>query len=236
MRKVSARNLKRGARGCLSLALLLLAPAVAAAQAEGNPPNWCRNGAFTDDSEHFRLARVKGARGDRAYFHRDDDDDCPQAGARCRGKAYVIPGDELIVSRTLGAWACAWYQPRRGSETVGWVEASRLDISEAEARPALADWLGEWTFYENFVRIRRGPRAGQLAVEGQAYWRGLGDNVHVGEIGGEVAPAGQTLALEDDTCRVGLRLLGPYLLVDDNNQCGGVNVSFDGVYTKRIKR
>lgn len=222
-------------RPTLLLVLVLSSAAETAAQAEGNPPNWCRNGAFADDSEHFRLARVKGARGGRAYFHADEDD-CPKAGGRCRTKAYVIPGDELIVSRTFGEWVCGWFQPRKGSETVGWVEASKLDIREADARPALSAWLGEWTFYENFVRIRRGARVGRLAVEGQAYWHGLGDNVHVGEIGGDARPEGRSLALEDDTCRVRLLLVGPFLLVNDNGQCGGVNVSFDGVYRRQPAR
>jgi len=37
----------------------------------------------------------------------------------------------------------------------------------------------------------------------------------------------------DDICRATLRLVGPYLLVDDNNDCGGANVTFDGVYRKK---
>jgi hypothetical protein len=224
-----------GRRLPLLLLLLVAAAARASAQAEGNPPNWCRNGAFAEDSEHFRLARVTGARGERAYFHNDLADDCPRPGAKCRDKAYLVPGDEVIVSRTRGGWACGWFQPRRGPETVGWIEAARLDLREAEARPPLARWVGEWEFYRNSLSIRRATD-GRLSVEGQAHWQGLGDNVHVGEVGGQVAPSGSTLALEDDTCRVTLRLVVPYLIVNDNGQCGGVNVTFDGVYRKKTPR
>lgn len=220
---------RAAARGLLPLLLLLLVTAPpAAAQAEGNPPNWCRNGPFPSDSESFRLARVVGRKGERAYFHKDTDG-CPSPRAQCRERAYVIPHDEVIVSRTYGDWACAWYQPARGPERVGWLEASRLDIPEASPSPPPARWVGEWTYGENFLHLRRAKGAGRLALDGQAYWHGLGDNVHVGEVAGEAALSGDALTFEDDTCRVTARLVGPYLIVRDNKQCGGVNVSFDGV-------
>lgn len=34
-------------------------------------------------------------------------------------------------------------------------------------------------------------------------------------------------------CTVGLRRLGPWLVVDDNLACGGMNVTFRGVYRRR---
>ena len=224
---------RAAARQLLPLLFLLLASGVpAAAQAEGNPPNWCRNGAFPSDSERFRLARVKGRRGERAHFHKDTDG-CPSPRAECRERAYVIPGNEVIVSRTYGDWACAWYQPARGHERVGWIEASRLDIPADAAVPPSTRWVGEWSYGESFLNIRRGKGAGRLALDGQAYWHGLGDNVHVGEVAGEAALSGDALVFEDDTCRVTARLAGSYLIVHDNKQCGGVNVSFDGVYRRK---
>jgi hypothetical protein len=42
-----------------------------------------------------------------------------------------------------------------------------------------------------------------------------------------------TLALEDDICKLTLRLVGDFLVADDNGECGGVNVTFDGVYRKK---
>jgi hypothetical protein len=37
---------------------------------------------------------------------------------------------------------------------------------------------------------------------------------------------------EDDICTVNLALLGNYLLANDNNMCGGVNVRFWGVWKR----
>ena len=220
------------------LLLALLCPgARSPAQVEGNPANWCRNGAFTRDSEEFKLARVNGARGARAYFS-GEEEGCPGASAKCRQKAYLVPGDEVLTSRTFGDWVCAWYQPARGPETVGWLPADRLSVAEPDARPPLAAWLGAWGFYSNSLRLSRGRQAGALQIAGDATWVGVNPgNVHVGEVSGEAVPAGHVLNVGagDDDCRLTLRLVGPYLVASDNKQCGGVNVTFDGVYRRKKK-
>ncbi len=220
----------------LFLLALFCAPlGVYAQDSDGNPANWCRNGLFTGESKEFRLARVRGARGSRAYFY-GDDEGCPGPAAKCKQKSYVIPGNELIVSRAFGEYVCAWFQPARGSETVGWMAASRLEISEADASPAAALWLGSWEFYNNSLLITRGAKAGTLHVEGEAFWHGVNpENVHTGELSGEAAPAAGVLSLGggDDLCRATLRLVGAYLIVDDNGDCGGANVTFDGIYRKK---
>ena len=228
-------------RALLNLTGLLLvaccAGSSARAQDEGIPANWCRNGVFARDSKEFGLARVEGEKGARVYFY-GEDEGCPGPAAKCRQKAYLVPGDEVITSRTFGDWVCAWYQPARGSETVGWLAADRLASFETPATPPLVSWLGTWEFYDDEVRLSRGRAAGTLSVAGEATWVGVNPaNAHVGELSGEAAPAGGVLTLSDGEdeydCRATLRLVGPYLVVSDNKQCGGVNVTFDGVYRKK---
>src|SRR3712207_1155562 len=203
-----------------------------AQDAGGNPANWCRNGGFASAANEFNVAHVKGARGTRAYFY-GEDEGCPGHGAKCRQKAYVIPGDALVVSRAFGEYVCAWFQPARGYETVGWLRADQLELSERDANPPAARWLGEWVLHENGLTISRDAKAGALRVEGSATWHGVGDNVHVGEVNASAAPSGDTLTLEDDICKLTLRLVGDFLVADDNGECGGVNVTFDGVYRKK---
>ncbi len=208
----------------------------AAAQAGDRPGNWCRNGAFPSDTDAFKLGRVAGQKGSRVYFY-GDDEGCPGPAAKCRQKAYLIPGDRVIVSHAFGDWLCAWYQPARGTETVGWLPAGRLEVTAAEVDPPAASWLGEWGFYDNSLKLSRGKEAGALRVEGAATWVGINPgNVHVGEVSDEGVPAGNVLRLggEDEyDCRATLRLVGPYLVVSDNKQCGGANVTFDGVYRRK---
>lgn len=212
--------------------LVLFVPAHALAQGapSGNPPHFCRNGTFPSDSTEFRTARVVGAKGSRAYFH-GDEEGCP--GPKCRTKAYVIPGDELIVSRSFGDWLCAWYQPSKGSETVGWIPSHQLSVAETLESPPQSAWLGRWEFYYQTLDISRDAKTGLLRVEGEAFWKGLGDNIHMGAVNGNARPEGNLLVVEDDICRVTLRLVGASLVVTDNSDCGGVNVRFDGVYRKK---
>jgi hypothetical protein len=227
---------RTAASNLLLLLLALCAPALARAQDEtGNPANWCRNGLFTNDAEGFKLARVAGKKGERVYFY-GDDEGCPALSAKCRQKAYVVAGDELIVSRTYGDFACAWFQPANGHETVGWIELARTTSTEFDLNPPLARWLGTWEFYTGSLKITRSTKAGGLSIAGEAFWHGVNPgNVHTGEVDAEGVPAGNTLALGegDDLCKITLRLVGIYLIADDNGDCGGANVTFDGVYRRK---
>jgi hypothetical protein len=224
-----------GQRLALALLALCCVAASARAQGEGNPANWCRNGAFARDSEQFGLARVKGEKGSRAYFY-GEEEGCPGPAAKCRRKAYLVPGDEVLTSRTFGDWVCAWFQPARGTETVGWLAADSLGAVATVEQAPLASWLGTWSFYSNSLRVGRGRRVDVLSVSGDATWVGVNPgNAHVGELSGEGTPVDNVLKLgqDPDDCQATLRLVGPYLVVSDNKQCGGVNVTFDGVYRRK---
>ena len=60
--------------------------------------------------------------------------------------------------------------------------------------------------------------------------------MHVGEIDFLGEPVLDLLEIGDGNekydCRVRLRRVGNYLLVSDNLNCGGANVTFNGVYSK----
>ncbi len=43
------------------------------------------------------------------------------------------------------------------------------------------------------------------------------------------------LEADELDCKVAFVLLDKYLVATDNNQCGGVNVSFSGVYSRSNK-
>lgn len=217
------------------LLFALCVPAFASAQVEGNPENWCRNGLYTRDGAGFGLARVVGAKGARIYFYGDARDECPGAGEKCREKAYLIPGDVVVVSRRFGDYVCAWFQPPKGAETVGWLPRAAVSPLETEATPPLSRWVGAWKYGSQSLDIKRGAKPGALAVTGEAFWRGLGDNIHTGEVEFEATPQGNalTLAENEDLCSVTLRLVGDLLVVSDNLQCGGANVTFNGVYRRK---
>ena len=57
----------------------------------------------------------------------------------------------------------------------------------------------------------------------------------VGGVEASAAPQGNVLRVVDEEqgCEVTLTFLGTRLVAHDNDECGGMNVRFDGVYQKR---
>jgi hypothetical protein len=216
----------------LALLLLLCVSATTTAQgADDYPANWCRNGLFPSDEAGFKPAKVGGNWTARVHFF-SDEDDCPLYEVKCETKRYLVTGDQLLVSRTYGQWVCGWYQPRKGGETVGWLRADKLLVSEPPARPALANWVGLWKYAGKSLDIRRDGKPGLLKVKGHAVWEGVGANVRVGGVEAAARPEGNELVLVEEECRVSLKLVGDYLVAKDNSECGGVNVRLNGVFRK----
>jgi hypothetical protein len=198
----------------------------------GNPENWCRNGLFPQASGSFRIAKITGARNEKVFFYNDFEEDCPKS-ASCKTKSYVIPNDEVIVSRTYGNFACSWYQPKKGSETVGWISLDKIEFKESEQNSA---WIGDWMFYDNSIKIAPMKLDGKVKITGNAFWKGLGDNIHIGEIDFSGVPENNKLGLGEEgeyECRVKMQRIGKYLIVSDNLNCGGANVSFNGIYRRK---
>ncbi len=197
----------------------------------GNSVNFCRNGLFPSDSDNFRIAKVSGSQNEKIFFFKDDEPICP-GNEKCKTKSYVIPGDELIVARTFGNYACSWYQPANGSETVGWISLDKIDfIVDQRELP----WIGDWTFGENSIKIAPMKIDGKVKITGNAFWKGFGDNIHIGEIDFSGIPAINRLQLGEAgeyDCRVKMQRVGKYLMVSDNLNCGGANVTFNGVYRR----
>ncbi|MEL7691776.1 hypothetical protein [Citromicrobium bathyomarinum] len=199
-----------------------------AAQAEDTT---CRNGLFAD-GEGFRQARVTAK---RAFFY-EDTDGCPTADA-CRTRSYVIAGDILVVDgRQGGGFVCAFY-PNDGGGTAGWLRMEDLAVLPPDAHPSPQAWLGDWTSNGN-PEVTIGEKYGRLSIVGEAYWPDRPEEldwptIHIGEVAGALDIAGAHAGYADDNlCELELTLLADFLVISDNRQCGGVNVTFSGVYTR----
>lgn len=197
----------------------------------GNPVNMCRNGLFPSDSDNFRIGKITGRRNEKIFFYKDDESICP-GDEKCKTKSYIVPGDEIIVARTFGNYACGWYQPAKGYETVGWISLDKIDfLDDSRDLP----WIGGWSYGENSIKIAPMKIDGKVKITGNAFWIGLGDNVHIGEIDFSGIPVNNKLELGESgeyECRVKMQRAGKFLIVSDNLNCGGANVSFNGVYRR----
>lgn len=189
----------------------------------------------------------------RTPFVRNESDAkiCPGSAEICRAGAYLVPGNTVIVGRMRGDYVCAEYIGAKGASRAGWLPAAAVTRLTNEP-VAVSGWVGEWTRLEASITIKPAATPGELAGSGEATF-GASDPgrvkrgaVNTGEIAGRRAPnganlnfamnGGTTVPIEngDETnCKVWMRCLGPYLIVDDNNGCGGMNVSFRGVYARK---
>jgi hypothetical protein len=182
---------------------------------------------------------------------------CPSDAAACKRKGFVVPGDEVLAGWTRGGFICVTYVSPNAKrvkgqfpETSGYLPAGALQpVPPAPAKPA--DWLGKWSrSAEAEIEISAGAD-GKVKIAGQAVYGSLDPGrvargaVNSGELEGEGAPRGNLLAVGEDytdpakplgedrsECRARLQLIGRYLLVEDNMGCGGMNVSFTGIYVR----
>lgn len=215
------------------VALVVVVPGIA--QMKGNPENWCRPGAFAHDSTDFRVSLVKGRKGKRAYFYDDLAKNCPSAA--CRLKSYVISGDTVVTNRRRNGFVCAWFAPERGMPTVGWLRESDLNSRKMLSDVSTKIWTGEWKYAANSITFKSAGLDDLLEVRGNAFWHGLGDNIHIGELDGRFKHKDGLLEYADGSdefdCRAMMHLVFENLLVvADNMNCGGANVTFSGVYHK----
>jgi len=218
-------NLARSA----SFLLFLASSAAAAADDE----DWCRNGLFPIQSPSPGLAVIAG-RG-RAYFL-GDMDGCPSPEARCRQRTYVVPGDRVVTGQARAGYVCVYY-PSRGGGTAGWMDAARLTAREVDQNPPLSAWVGQWSENGN-PRIRFVRRAAGLLVDGESYWpspnpspRDYPGGPNEGAVSEAVQVRGNSAHASE--CNITFRLLGDLLIAaDPDMSCGGMNVSFSGVYRR----
>ena len=139
------------------------------------------------------------------------------------------PGDPVVIGRQEIGWTCGYLVARKGSAQ-GWIQTASLREIPADPNPPLSAWIGEWIQDENHMTIRESN--GKMAIDGEAYWVDERHFGRSGEISGEVTPAGNRLRYSEYGCVVDIALIGKYLLLNDNNMCGGVNVRFWGIWKR----
>jgi hypothetical protein len=196
----------------------------------------CRNGSFPAQEVKFGLARVIG--GPRTYL-RSDTGPCPNDTVACRSHSYVVPGDVVLTGMTIGAYACVLFPGAAGGSS-GYVRRDEIMPEQLPSVIPLTVWRGTWRDGDNTIVLH--IHDARLAVSGEAYWpsahpspRFRPGGPNVGDLSGTAMPSDNTIVVGEDPlgCSAIIRLLPPYLMVLDNKNCGGLNVSFTGVYRRR---
>ncbi|MCC8627124.1 hypothetical protein [Xanthomonas vesicatoria] len=195
----------------------------------------CRNGMFTSSPSAFSLAKVVVPR----LYLLNDSDGCPHKGdAECRQRSYVVKGDVVVLAQRRNDYACAFY-PNKVGGSAGWVAERSLQPVVSPAIPPTRAWDGNWHDGDNTLQLTANGD-GSISVNGDAYWPSANPSPeqvpggpHIGAVTARSMPDGNRLDISEDDCTVRLHLLGDMLIVADNLQCGGANVSFGGVYRRK---
>lgn len=215
-------------RWTIALGLMAGVPAAALAQ-----DSTCRSGLFTRQAA-FAQAEVTAS---KAFF-RKDTGGCP-SGEDCRSNSYVVEGDAVVIGRRLGEYVCAFY-PNDDGGTAGWLDIGALFVRPLDAAPPLRRWLGDWSDGAS-ADVTILTSGGRATIMGTAFWPARPEEntwptIHIGEVDGPLAIFGHRATYADDNlCELELTLLPDFLLIADNHKCGGVNVTFSGVY-RRVPR
>lgn len=231
---------------CLLLSAVLIAGSVSAYDAYD--PNNC-NGIDWDDKRALVVQKVT-ARPRVNFIKSPYDDDfkatsCPADTEACRQKSYLVTGDLVLTGKTQDTFTCVVYQSplaKKQTWAKGWLPTSALTPVAPMPSPKISDWLGSWAHPGGNIDIKRGD-GGKLSIEGQKFVPTAHD-FHTGEMQAQAAPEKDTLAFVDDGsipfektdeggCRVRMQRIGPWLLVEDNDSCGGAGVTFSGLYRRK---
>jgi hypothetical protein len=143
----------------------------------------------------------------------------------------VDPGSPVLIYRNNGEWTCGYGVDRHGAGPA-WFRTKDLRPLEFTTDPPIEAWYGVWKDGGDRVAISASKNAGELRLVGNAIWQGANGNEHFGDAKGKAVPSGNRLHIVDGGCVIDLTLAGKYILADDNQGCGGMNVSFSGFWKR----
>jgi hypothetical protein len=163
-----------------------------------------------------------------------DNERCPVDTEACRKKSYLVNGDLVLTGKTRGSFTCVSHQALQSKSkaiwTTGWLPSAALAPLTPTPAPSLSDWIGSWEQPHGGIEIMRGGIGGRLQIEGEMVVP-TADDSHTGVISAQVMPRDNAIAFLDDGwlpfetkcdsgCRVRMQRIGPFLLVEDNGDCG----------------
>ena len=236
----------RAIRPALWMTILLSAVPAAATDRDCSGTDSLKNNPFVESG------KVTSG-GPKTFFIKGETDDkaCPASTPACQRKAFLVSGNSVLVSGGTGAFACVTYVNGKGVETDGWMASGALTMDPPGAAMLARGWMGTWVRDEAKVTIKAGS-AGALAIHGDATF-GIHDPQRVKNGSVNMARSRARLArraigsaslwattatrcpstrVTTARARYGCSAPGDYLLLNDNNNCGGMNVSFRGTYVQ----
>ncbi len=222
----------------VAVATLLAAapPYFSAAFADEQPKVQQECLSYDSEYENGPLFTVKPGTGSTRVYLYKQTRRCPNdQPCASRQKAYLVSNDVVFAGPPNQGFRCAYYGSASGKIVAGFIPIEDLQALAEDDGLSIDFVVGTWKYESDSIEIK--TAAGRVSGDGQAYYQ-TSETVNEGSFSAQ-APlvAGQkelTFKEGDDesSCVVKLHRRGPYLVASDNGNCGGLNVRFNGIYTK----
>lgn len=213
--------------------LCILLTTVTCAYAEEDP--YCPSNGLTQLASSIATWRAGAVTTGKPALLRERFD---ASDSTCGNKACFARGGATGVEvRQAGSSVCVGV-PQKGklATMFGWIPSSRWHVLASSPQPAVR-WTGVWQNETAKITVQLGNEK-QLDIKGHAVM--VLDANEARDIYGDFAISGKpvngVVTGEDDdygSCKVSVRLLGDYLVAADNGNCGGIDITFTGIYRLR---
>jgi len=187
--------------------------------------------------ENAPLFLVRTSAGvERAYLYKQTQL-CPKdKPCASRQKAYLVSGNVVFAGPPNRGFRCAYYGSSHGKIVAGFIPIENLQPMVEDSGLSVDFVTGTWNYENDSIKIKAAA-AGQVSGDGQATYQ-TAETVNEGSFSAQAQlAAGQKELVfkegdDESSCVVKLHRRGPYLVASDNGNCGGLNVSFGGIYTR----
>ena len=160
----------------------------------------------------------------------------------CRGARIHHPlMYRIFIGRVYGRYRCAYVTSKKWGASQGWILSDTIKTIPIKKRYKLTSWVGNWREVDGEDIISIKTINHKVAATGKAVYPSYNPpkkyfpgGASFGNFNGYAIPDRNTAIFgKKSACLVYMRLLGSTLVVNDNNDCGGDDVTFRGVYARQ---
>jgi len=218
----------------------LIALTMAGSAAAGSPECQLYDSAY----EKAQLFKVSAAANEpRVYFYSRPNNCKDLKSCSARRQTYLVPADVVFGGPADRGFRCAYFGSAKGTLIAGFLPDRNLQPITGEDGLSAGFLIGNWQMSPglrlapNTIKITSAGSE-KVNASGKAYYQ-TAQTVNEGSFGSDgvtVKPGVKEVVFRegsgDVACEVTVRRRGPYMVVQDNGNCGGLNVSFEGIYVK----
>lgn len=160
---------------------------------------------------------------------------CPESYQVCHDSfnSYVPKDNIIITGKNYNNFTCVYDINKKST---GWINSDNIVINAENCLYLSKDFIGNWIDEDNVSKIKFIENGEQIKVIGNSKWNS-GFSEHIGDFESSIPKNlifnNSFNILTEFGCSVKFKMINKnILIIQDNVECGGMNVNFNGVYSK----